>query len=892
MFSNYSSTSWAKSNISSINIPDRNTIYLRSTTMIPVGDYSAFYTKISHISGVVVYINGEEIYRKFVSESSTSSDYATGVYEYLTDIKYVLSSTRIENDITLIAIELHKHMSETSFPNFNFYLLPFSGDSSNGCTTVNTYITFPINEYSSQFQTSSVYVVDFGFDNVYDQIWEQSWDNSHNPSSFATARMYENTFVQFNYFGICVANSSTEYQPKKVKLSALNQDNRWDIIGEYDNIEYPISDGKNIASYILYNETKPRSAFQVEVLEKYNGNKLYIRDFLLYLCPIRKCSASSVVGLPEDYSGSIITISCESSAHYRTFECPNERNAIWTQIESNCISDTPKVIYQETTYHIVQGEKYSKLVLATFTGANLIYGMTPSISGLTIDPSTGIISGAATQANGLVLLTITARNSNLLSTSAVIQLTIEATTLPVVIDADDLNLLAGDSVTKVLFQLIAADSFTYSDFPRGLTFDSNTFTLTGIALISGEYQIVFKASNNYGSLDFVINIVINDPDNPKIVIKDNLDIFYGETYENVLYPIICVGKGITYSTNEVLPESLNYNTTTGELYGKVSILPTAGRSYTFTCRNTANSLSDSIIITVTYSDYPIIISFEESLDLTAGNEYKDYEFFEATGNNVVYTVNPQLPDNLQIDSTTGKLSGYITKSLSRTFTLIASSSNKTALFEFKIIGKVSPLPSYIKSSLQTNYTFNLGIATETTSLFVPVGDNIIVTITPDLPSGFFINSATGAIYGTAAEDTEGKEYTFRITNNNGFTELKIFINYIAIYCLEDNGFSKTLAIETIGKTVSIKCASGQSGSKNRICYLKDRKGEWSEIEDTCSLATGAITGIIIGCVLLLLVIICIIIYCILRCGCCRKRASSVKEQKQKTKIPDSAAVKV
>lgn len=67
-------------------------------------------------------------------------------FDDITDIKIILPTRIFENEITTLAVELHRYIDETIFPRIKIIVSPLASDSNEGCTVLNNYITFPITD--------------------------------------------------------------------------------------------------------------------------------------------------------------------------------------------------------------------------------------------------------------------------------------------------------------------------------------------------------------------------------------------------------------------------------------------------------------------------------------------------------------------------------------------------------------------------------------------------------------------------------------------------------------------------------------------------------------------------------------------------------------------------
>lgn len=765
----YSSKEWKKSKLSELPsvIDDNiNIVYLRSELYFDnYNNFTAYHIKFSHISGVILYINGDEYYRKFITSVSDKSD---GKFERLTEINLLLPITVLDlNEKTVLAIELHRHESETtSFPQIILQSLELEGDTEEDCTILNKYRK-PITEYSDQYDMSYNKVED-GFDYTWATSWTQSWINPTEdpPHSWAIMSLEDNTFVDFNQFSITAFEASKNTHPKKVILSVLEDNNHWNEVKTFDNLTFPST--KPYKSYFNLTTNSDRNrlitAFMIDIVEKYPGYSKYVevRDFIFHLCPLKYCNEFET--FPVTASGTSIVSLCHNQTQgieneNRTFICENGKIPYWREIENYCFNDKPSIIIQFDDYIFKVGEFYNNIELVRFSGANLTYEIVSDkkeLSDISIDSETGRISFEPIKEMKNEIITIKATSyPSLISTEASISITIYPTYYPIIYNlTKTITLESGKEYKGLkLFKVLGNDlTFSYKGLPEEFSFNENTQTFSGISM-NDKYDIIypisFKVSNVNGSIDFTFYMEIVIPAIPNmIVIEDNFLFYYGERYENI-YAIKCIGKEVVYSTESPLPDNLRINITTGEIRGIVKVDPSQ-HNVKVKCGNFNKTHEYDIKIDIEISDYPVIISHDDNFTVIGGIVYDDATFFEISGRNLVYTLSScilyiyllylifyyiyiALPEGLAFNSKTGGISGYILKGLeSKEYTLFVSGNKIAKDFKFKLITVIKPEPVVVETTIKYNYTFEVGVLVRDIRLFEVAGENLIYTVNPGI----------------------------------------------------------------------------------------------------------------------------------------------------------------
>lgn len=145
---------------------------------------------------------------------------------------------------------------------------------------------------------------------------------------------------------------------------------------------------------------------------------------------------------------------------------------------------------------------------------------------------------------------------------------------------------------------------------------------------------------------------------------------------------------------------------------------------------------------------------------------------------------------------------------------------------------------------------NVEIATPF-ALITVKGDNLVYSITPELPKGLKFDTTKGMISGDPTELSDIKNYTISVANIYGNDETYIEIEVITLYCEKDGRWPRS----EVGR-ITLKC-DGEGVIYRNCLFQSDNKAEWGEEVDTCqksSSNTGLIVGVTIGVVVLIIII--------------------------------------
>ncbi len=230
-------------------------------------------------------------------------------------------------------------------------------------------------------------------------------------------------------------------------------------------------------------------------------------------------------------------------------------------------------------------------------------------SGVSINPTTGILSGTPTAgAGGTYSLQITA--SNVAGASAPQSFTMTVNQAPAINSAAGATFTVGTAGSFT----VTGSGFpvpTYSEtgvLPNGVTFNTTTASLRGTpaAGTGGLYNISISASNGIGS-NAVQNFTLIVNQAPSISAPANATFTVGETeslYVTIAgYPAPGVGWGGAF------PAGVIFNAATGELGGTPAVGSSGTYSLTFTASNGVGSNAvQTITLTVVNPPAPTLTS--------------------------------------------------------------------------------------------------------------------------------------------------------------------------------------------------------------------------------------------------------------------------------------------
>ena len=456
-----------------------------------------------------------------------------------------------------------------------------------------------------------------------------------------------------------------------------------------------------------------------------------------------------------------------------------------------------------TTNSLPQGtanQSYSETLAATGGTGDYTWELangSPNLpAGLTLNPSTGEISGIPTGTSSLShTFTVTDQTPPTPQTKTkTLQLIIGAATPPTTITP---NSLPSGSVLQFYSTTLTASGGTGTltwdlfsgSLPVGLNL-SSAGVISGTPTTAGTSSPTFRvrdSGNPQQSAQKTLSIKINLPAPPSITTTSLPAGAFNVSYNQTVQVTGGIGTLVWGVTSGELPPGLNLNASNGNISGT----PTSTGSFTFTLRVTDSiPQSDAQILTLRINSPPPPRINAFTLPTGTVNQPYPNTQLTATGGALPYTwsVNPALPNGLTLDSSSGVISGIPLSGsndvTSHIFTVTDSTApinqtNSTAAKSLTINANVTSVTittvSLPNGTVGQSYTAPLLVASGGTSPY-----NWSINTGSSLPAGLAL-SASGAITGTpttpGTTSTEFKVLDSTVPNQQSATKsISITIN--------------------------------------------------------------------------------------------------------------------
>ena len=462
------------------------------------------------------------------------------------------------------------------------------------------------------------------------------------------------------------------------------------------------------------------------------------------------------------------------------------------------------------------------------SGGAATYSFSPDLpAGLSIDSTTGTISGTPTAATtaGAISYTITATNSagsDSIQGLLTVQQGVAAPDISV--SPGMLTFTVGIAVTTDPITITNngghVNSYTIED-ANGQTLSENTGlshsadgVIFGTPTMSASTEIyTITATNRNGVSDSAtITITVNEAV-PSISINPaTLIATVGTAIQPITIDETAGGMVSSYSISPNIANGLSFDTTSGTISG-TPLAIAALTTYTITATNVTGADTATVNITVNEA-VPIISISTNTLVATVGTATQQITIVSSGGAVESYSIAPAIGNGLSFSTATGTISGTPTAvAPSRTYVITATNSGGSAMATVAIT--VNDDAPSIRISRDT-LVATVGTAIVPITISSSGGGNVVnYSIDPAIANGLSFNATNGTISGIPTAVAPSRTYIITATNSGGTAMATVAITVneaVPIISISTNTLVATVGTAITPITIS------SSGGGNVVSY--------------------------------------------------------------------------
>lgn len=369
-------------------VPKYTSIYCTTFNASRLDLYGTVVIGVKVKGGFIMYLNDQEINRVNLGASATFNSPATDSFTTDTFVEYIDSAqlSLIQDGENFICVEVHKKTASAEAENtFDMYIRPLAGGRD----------IIADGEASASHPGYYDGYYDERYPNLFDKITNNKWfSNDYACSNQYGQYTFNNKRREYaNYLVLYQANNNGR-NPHTVKVLGSNtpdDENSWSILTS-GSVSYPGAGYGYYTTFSFY-PSKPYNSYRI-LLNGCNGEGIELSEIVLYSNAIEGAFCRPSNGIPGALENGISEGPCpDGYTGSISYRCTAGE---FVEEARQCIPAAPKdLAYPEDTYDLMTKESYE--IVPTFVGFDVTFTSLPSMpSGLTLNPSTGVISGTPT----------------------------------------------------------------------------------------------------------------------------------------------------------------------------------------------------------------------------------------------------------------------------------------------------------------------------------------------------------------------------------------------------------------------------------------------------------------------------------------------------------------
>jgi hypothetical protein len=407
---------------------------------------------------------------------------------------------------------------------------------------------------------------------------------------------------------------------------------------------------------------------------------------------------------------------------------------------------------------------------------NLEYSVSPALpTGLSLNASSGVISGTPSLLTSQNIYTVKAQNSGGSVSAALLLQVLDAAPMGLSYSESPVT-CQKDVACSVAAPAVVGEGLSFSvspSLPAGLTFDTGDGSISGTpSVLSSQGVYIVRAQNSGGSTDSALILKVIDPAPTGLAYSESPVTCTKDAACSVSAPSV-VGNDLVFSITPSLPSGLSFGAN-GSISGTPTVV-SSQNSYLVSAQNSGGSMSTSLLLRVT-DEAPDIALAAVPLDFTKDVAIAAIVFDNDGGDATECSSSIPLPYGLSLSVVSGscQISGTpLEVQAEKTYTITAQNSGGSSDASVDItVNDIAPVvPAYTTAALECVEGLYCALpAPAKGSAGVPVEYELtLVNGAEPLPTGLSFSTDTGQISGVPASVTTLRSFTIKAKSLGGAT---------------------------------------------------------------------------------------------------------------------------
>lgn len=724
-------------------------LYLRKSFTIP-SNQVAYELKMYYLNGIVVYMNGIEVLRDHLDVGEvTVSSVPNGFYSVYEGHSMIRSSADLSstNVIAILLINNGTVVTHKFDAFLATYASSFPSSANHPCyphevtpeqqgyqyifdwntdvaSLFSSYTCIPIVSSTLSTEVSEARLI-FSSTSALPSSFQFKWIESHDPFTdrYRYISSIQQSSTQSDFF-------ITDSLRKQSRLAALCITTSVQL-ALTELIPYTCS--SQTAQPLFYG----MEVIQLQVNESATVSPTEVSSFSN--CVVVSGTLPAGISLATSGVLSGIPTQLMDATEYQ-IGCYSGQIGIVVSLTLEVLPPRPRVEYERFEFYLAKDNLFSTEPTITGDVPSFSLGTTPLPMGLTLNPTTGVISGIPASVTPSTTITIIASLNGIDVSINLLFCVMNGVILSY--PQTEWFILKGTQFSVI--PTISGDSVilsTASLFPQGISFHSTTGQITGIPSSAvANHSVIIVATNPTGSVSVELTLSVLIPVSE--CSYTNTQFILHRSMPSSILPVNN-DSFMTFSLNEgTLPVGLSLDSGTGTISG----IPTVLCSDVAVVIKVENSFGSRML--------PLTISVVTT-PITSFHYSHVYEFLVKgvtsclepvfVGDPILFTlIEGSLPQGLQLDSTSGKICGSPSIAIVNTPITVKVENTLSSLTTsiFLTVEEVKLTFTYSESP------FVLGVGLPITITPSVSGTVVYEIISGTLPSGLILNAETGVIMGT------------------------------------------------------------------------------------------------------------------------------------------------